>query len=144
MKTKALFFLFVLFQLTIFSQTAAESANAPKFKFDTEVIDYGTIPYQGSGDRTFKFTNTGKEPLIISNVQSSCGCLVPSWPREPVKPGASSYIKVHYDTGRIGRFEKTLTVTSNADRTPLVLRIKGEVMHPAAKDSLLLFPAEKR
>src|SRR6218665_3713313 len=105
MKTNAFFFLFMLFRLHSFSQIIIPSANnnAPKFQFETEVIDYGTVAYQSSGDRIFKFTNTGKEPLIISNVQSSCGCLVPSWPKEPVKPGASSWIKEHYDTGRIGR-----------------------------------------
>jgi hypothetical protein len=86
--------------------------NAPEIAFDTEVIDYGTIEHNADGNRVFKFKNTGKEPLIITNCTGSCGCTVPTWPKEPIKPGASGEIKVKYDTGRVGAFEKTVTVNS--------------------------------
>ena len=112
------------------SKAAAEPApnpNAPEISFVTEVIDYGTIEHNADGNREFKFKNTGKEPLIITNCQGSCGCTVPTWPKEPIKPGASSSIKVHYATDRIGQFEKTVTVTSNAKTASKVIRINGVV-----------------
>ena len=101
--------------------------NAPKFKFETEVMDYGTIEHNADGNREFKFTNVGKEPLIISNAVGSCGCTTPVWPKEPIKPGASAVIKVHYATDRVGAFEKTVTLTSNADTPSKVIKIKGVV-----------------
>lgn len=110
--------------------------NGAKIKFVIEVIDYGTIKQGENGKRQFKFTNTGKEPLIINNVNSSCVCLVPGWPKEPIKPGASEIITGQYDTSRMGRFEKTLTVYSNDQTRPtIVLRIKGNVLPPPAVDS---------
>lgn len=101
--------------------------NAADIVFETEVIDYGTIEHNADGNREFKFKNTGKEPLIISNSTGSCGCTVPTWPKEPIKPGETSSIKVHYATDRIGAFEKTVTVTSNAKTPSKVLKIKGTV-----------------
>lgn len=101
--------------------------NAAKFKFETEVLDYGTIEHNADGNREFKFTNVGKEPLIISNAVGSCGCTTPNWPKEPIKPGATGIIKVKYATDRIGAFEKTITLTSNADTPTKVIKIKGVV-----------------
>lgn len=101
--------------------------NAPKFKFETELLDYGTVEHNADGNREFKFTNVGKEPLIISNAVGSCGCTTPQWPKEPIKPGASGVIKVHYATDRVGQFEKTVTLTSNADTPSKVIKIKGVV-----------------
>ncbi len=101
--------------------------NAPKFKFETEMLDYGTVEHNADGNREFKFTNVGKEPLIISNAVGSCGCTTPNWPKEPIKPGASAVIKVKYATDRIGAFEKQITITSNADTPTKVIKIKGVV-----------------
>ncbi|MCW3086580.1 MAG: hypothetical protein JWP12_3946 [Bacteroidetes bacterium] len=120
--------------------------NAPKFKFETEVVDYGTIEHNADGNREFKFTNTGKEPLIISNAVGSCGCTTPQWPKEPIKPGASGVIKVHYATDRVGAFEKTVTLTSNADTPSKVIKIKGVVKPdptPATDAPATPAPAEK-
>ena len=101
--------------------------NAAKFKFETEVLDYGTIEHNADGNREFKFTNTGKEPLIISNAVGSCGCTTPNWPKEPIKPGGTGVIKVKYATDRVGAFEKQITLTSNADTPSKVIKIKGVV-----------------
>ena len=101
--------------------------TAPKFKFVTEEIDYGTIEHNADGNREFKFTNVGKEPLIITNAAGSCGCTVPTAPKEPIKPGESAVIKVHYATDRVGHFDKTVTLTSNADTPSKVLKITGTV-----------------
>lgn len=107
--------------------------NAPDIKFETEIIDYGVIPYDSDGLREFKFKNVGKSPLTITNVQGECGCTAttidgkPGWPQEPILPGKSGSIKVKYDTKRTGRFEKNITVTSNAKYPVMKLKIKGEV-----------------
>jgi hypothetical protein len=112
--------------------TPVVTSNAvPKIKFETEVMDYGTIEKGADQERTFKFTNIGKAPLALTSVNSSCGCLVAKWPSEPIAPGKSASIIAHYDTNRVGRFEKTLTVVSNdAERPNIVLKIKGEVVEP--------------
>jgi len=136
MKRVTLFFLATFVAFAMFAQNAAETTksvanpNAPEITFDKTVHDYGTIPYQGDGKCEFKFTNTGKEPLILTNVRSSCGCTVPKWPREPILPGQSDIIKVEYKTNRIGKINKTITVQSNARTSSLVLRIEGQVLKP--------------
>lgn len=88
---------------------------------------YGKIKQGSTGVRFFKFTNTGTAPLVISNAQGSCGCTVPSWPKEPIMPGQSEYIKVSYDTNRMGHFVKNVTLTTNAATPTTVLTISGEV-----------------
>ena len=102
--------------------------NAPEMKFESEVIDYATLDYDANTTREFKFKNTGKSPLIIANVQVQCGCTnVDGWPKEPIAPGKSTSFKVKYDSKRVGKFDKKITVTSNAKNPTVVLTIKGEV-----------------
>lgn len=110
--------------------TQVQNPNAPVMTFETEVVDYGTIEQGADGVREFKFTNTGKEPLLISNARGSCGCTVPTWPKEPIKPGESSTIKVKYDTKRLGAINKSVTITSNASESTKVIRIKGKIIAP--------------
>jgi len=98
--------------------------------FESKVVDYGLIENKSDGARKFVFTNNGKEPLIIKNAKGSCGCTVPTWPREPIAPGATAEIGVKYDTKRIGKFTKTITLTTNASKKPVILTIKGEVSPP--------------
>ena len=87
------------------------------------------MPYNGNGECEFRFTNTGDEPLLVQKPKSSCGCTIPSWPKEPILPGESEVIKVTYRTNRVGNINKTVTVTSNAVNNPsVVLRIKGRVL----------------
>jgi hypothetical protein len=112
-----------------------DNPNAPDMMFESEVIDYGTIEYNSSGDREFKFKNTGKEPLIIQSATGSCGCTVPTPPKDPVKPGETAVIKVHYDTKRVGNFEKTVTVVSNGKTPSKVLKIKGVVKPDATQNN---------
>lgn len=104
--------------------------NAPVMTFESEEVDYGTIEQNADGVRYFTFTNTGKEPLIISNAKGSCGCTVPTWPKEPIKPGEKSKIQVKYSTDRIGVINKTITISSNASEPSKVLKIKGTVLAP--------------
>ena len=111
--------------ITLVSFTAYAQAN---IEFKTETIDYGQIAKGSDGLRVFEFTNTGNEPLIISDVKSSCGCTVPEKPKGPIQPGETSAIKVKYDTKRVGKIRKTITVYSNASEPIKALKIKGEVL----------------
>ena len=117
------------------AKTPADTkVNVPKSEgagivFETETIDYGTIEHNADGQREFVFTNNGNKPLIISNTQGSCGCTVPTTPKEPIAPGAKGIIGVKYATDRVGAFTKTVTVTSNAEgQATKVLTIKGTVL----------------
>ena len=102
--------------------------NAPVITFEKTTHDYGTVTKGGDGTCEFKFKNTGVEPLILSNVSSSCGCTVPEWPHEPILKGKSSSIKVKYATERVGPINKTITVMSNAKEASIQLRIVGNVV----------------
>lgn len=104
------------------------STSLAEMTFETDSHDFGTIEYAGNGTYEFKFKNTGKEPLIISNAKGSCGCTVPTYPKDvPIKPGESNVIKVTYDTKRAGNFTKTVTINSNAKTPEKVITIKGVV-----------------
>ncbi len=116
------------------AQPVPADPNAPEISFDKVVHDYGTVVQGSDATCEFKFTNTGKEPLILQKPQSSCGCTVPTWPQEPVLPGKSDVIKVTYATHNVGPINKTVTVTSNAKTSRVVLSIKGNVIaKPADK-----------
>jgi hypothetical protein len=104
----------------------------------TETIDYGSVAINSDGNRKFEFTNNGNKPLIITNAAGSCGCTVPTFPKEPILPGAKAFIGVKYDTSasRVGPFTKTVTITSNAAGSPSkVLTIKGTVLAADAPKS---------
>ena len=103
--------------------------------FVSETIDYGTVAANSDGKREFVLTNNGNKPLIITNATGSCGCTVPTFPKEPIAPGAKAVIGVKYDTSRAGQaFTKTVTITSNATGTPSkTLTIKGNVLAVNAK-----------
>lgn len=104
--------------------------------FENEIIDYGTIAQNAEGKRQFIFTNNGNKPLIITNAVGSCGCTVPTTPKEPIAPGQKGIIGVKYDTNRVGPFSKNVTVTSNAEGQPSkVLTIKGTVLASDAPKS---------
>jgi len=143
---KLLSLLIVLLGLS-FASTAQESVipnpdpNAADLKFESELIDFGTIEYDANGIREFKFTNAGKTPLTITSVVGECGCTAttidgkPGWPTEPILPGKSGVIRIKYDTKREGRFEKNITVTSNSKYSSKKVRIKGEIKaKPVAGD----------
>ena len=117
--------------------------NAPTIEFETDVIDYGTVEYNGDGLREFAFTNTGKEPLIISRAKGSCGCTVPTWPKEPIMPGETGVFKVKYSTNRPGRFTKTITISSNAKTPTKRLTIKGTVKPKPVEESIETLPVKK-
>ncbi|MBK8805877.1 MAG: DUF1573 domain-containing protein [Bacteroidales bacterium] len=108
------------------NQNVTDSSNA-EIAFETLVHDYGKVEFGADGSCEFKFKNTGTDPLVLNNVQSTCGCTVPEWPRNPIAPGQSASIKVVYNTKRSGVFTKGITVMSNAKTATVRLTIKGEV-----------------
>lgn len=111
------------------AQEEKVSENGPEIEFEKLVHDYGEVQYNGNGECEFRFTNTGNEPLILQKPKSSCGCTVPTWPKEPILPGESDVIKVTYKTTKVGPINKSITVTSNAKtNATVVLRIKGTVL----------------
>jgi hypothetical protein len=107
------------------------TAEGPKIEFERLVHDYGQIEQGANGETEFVFRNVGSEPLILSNVSSSCGCTVPAWTRDPIMPGERGSIKVRYDTNRIGHIGRAVTVHSNSvdDAGRVSLRLSGNV-HP--------------
>lgn len=115
------------FTLMAFMAGWVKAQNGPVMTFEKVEIDYGNVPQNGDGLRTFKFKNTGTEPLIIKNARGSCGCTVPKWPNEPIKPGQTASIEVKYATDRLGTFTKTITVETNEAVEKHVLTIKGNV-----------------
>jgi len=106
----------------------------PFFEFVEEVKEFGTITQGETVSMTFRFRNVGESDLIISSAQGSCGCTVPEWPKEPIKPGAEGVISVTFNsTGKQGLQNKTITLVANTIPNTKVIAIKGEVLAPETK-----------
>ena len=122
--------LIVLLLIVAFNHSVFAQGSKIEFKAEDNTIDYGRVEKNSDdGVRAFEFTNTGDEPLIIINAESSCGCTVPSFPKEPIMPGKTGKIEVKYNMS-IGPIRKTITVESNAtnyEEGRIALKIKGEV-----------------
>ena len=113
----------------------AMMAQDPVITFTKTEHDFGKInEADGRVSTVFEFKNEGMAPLILSNVRASCGCTTPTWTKEPVEPGQTGTITVTYNpNGRPGRFQKTVTITSNATEATKRVYIKGEVIPKQAK-----------
>lgn len=127
--------LLLLFTLTLGLSAAVNAQSKPaEFKFDKESHDFGKIPLNKPASVEFKFTNIGDQPLIITKVETTCGCTVPEYTQTPIKKGDTGVIKVTYNpTGAALPFSKSITITSNAKTTTKVLYIKGETVAAASK-----------
>ena len=111
---KKIALLFIFFILAFANQIQAQE-TVPVISFKENSIDFGDIVQGQKVEHTFVLTNTGKQPLIISNVAATCGCTVPSWPKEPVAPGKSAEIKVSFNsTGKVGKQNSVVRIYSNA------------------------------
>ena len=108
----------------------AMMAQEPVITFEKTEHDFGKInEADGRVSVVFEFKNEGMAPLVLSNVRASCGCTTPTWTKEPVEPGQTGSITVTYNpNGRPGRFQKTVTITSNASEATKKVYIKGEVI----------------
>jgi hypothetical protein len=104
--------------------------GGPVLNFETESYNFGKIKKGESVSYDFKFKNTGRIPLIIKEAIAMCGCTVPEPPKEPIQPGASSVIKVVFNSeGKpVGEVKKGITVTSNALNSTVQLLITGEIV----------------
>lgn len=103
------------------STNAADTGKVAVMTFEKQVHDFGNVTQGEVVEYSFKFTNTGNKDLLIQKAEASCGCTVPEWPKEPIKPGESSYMKVKFDSnGRPeGYTEKELFIQANTN-PPLV------------------------
>lgn len=106
--------LFMVFGVNA-QETTTEEASGPAMSFEKDKHDFGDINQGDKVEHVFEFENTGNEPLIITNVQTTCGCTAPEWPRDPVAPGQTGKIKVVFNSaGKLGRQNKVITIVSNA------------------------------
>ncbi|MEY3242918.1 MAG: hypothetical protein RIR11_4357 [Bacteroidota bacterium] len=108
--------------------TTAPTGPVTTIRYESEKFEFGVVDEGDVVKHVFKFTNTGNEPLVISNAKGSCGCTVPTWPHEPVPPGATGEIKVEFNTkGKPGNQSKRVTVTANTVPTDTYIEVAGEV-----------------
>ena len=102
--------------------------------FDKKEYDFGTVNEGDIVATSYVATNSGKTDLVITNASASCGCTVPVWPKDPIKPGESGEIKVKFNTsGKPNRQQKTITLTTNTESGREVLKLKGSVIPKAKK-----------
>lgn len=127
--------LILLFTMILGVGFAAQAQTKPaEFKFETETHDFGKVTLNKPVTFTFNFTNEGDAPLIISKVETTCGCTVPEYTQTPVKKGEKGFVKVTLTpAGSPLPFNKAITLTSNARTTTKVLYIKGESVNGATK-----------
>ena len=108
-----IFGIFVVFYA--FAQEEQLVAEGPAITFEEASFDFGDIHQGDQVEHVFKFENSGNQPLIITNVQTTCGCTATDWPREPIMPGSTESLNVKFNSvGKFGRQNKVITVVSNA------------------------------
>lgn len=119
--------------------------DAAQITFEEEVFDFGEITEGEKVEHIFKFTNTGKNPLVISKATGSCGCTVPEWPREPIAPGQDGEIKVSFNSkGKQGEQDKRVTIQANTIPNKTVIRVVGGVnVNPETEEAELKAKAER-
>jgi hypothetical protein len=112
-------------------EEAVDPETAPVIQFENEVYEFGQITQGEKVQHSFTFTNSGKSNLIIASASGSCGCTVPSWPKEPIAPGETGQIDVVFDSnGKQGKQNKTVTLVANTVPNKTVIALKGEVLVP--------------
>ena len=99
----------------------------PKASFDKTTHEFGTILWKNPATATFKITNKGDKPLVISNVTTSCGCTVTDWTKSPILPGKTGEVSSTFDAKALGRFQKSIGIYCNASDKPIYLAFRGEV-----------------
>jgi|TARA_Y100000768_G_scaffold173601_2_gene129974 hypothetical protein len=108
--------------------TIVPAGAYPKFTFDQEEHNFGQIRDGDVVSHTFRFTNTGEAPLIISKATAACGCTVPQWPKQPIPAGGSGEIQVQFDSSnKPGMQNKVVTITANTESKVKKLLIRAQV-----------------
>lgn len=125
MKSLVLLVFTIAFTTAVFAQQ-----EGPTISWVETVHDFGTFNEEaGLQKATFEFVNTGNAPLYITNVKASCGCTATEYSKEPVQPGGKGYVTAAYNpANRPGKFNKSITVTTNEFQPTSVVRITGEVI----------------
>ncbi len=124
-----IFGVFVVF--CAFAQENQETVPGPAITFEEVSFDFGDIHQGDKVSHVFNLDNSGDAPLIITNVQTTCGCTATDWPRDPIAPGETASIKVNFNsTGKMGRQNKIITIISNATASVNQIRIVTNVLPP--------------
>ncbi|HZX73526.1 MAG TPA: DUF1573 domain-containing protein [Cyclobacteriaceae bacterium] len=127
---KRVFFLTACIALVagVFAQT--DKSSGPSIAWEKSTFDFGDIVQGEKVEHTFRFTNTGNQPLIITNVQVTCGCTTPKgWPRDPIAAGAKGEVTIAFNsTGKLGKQNKVITIMSNAVNTENQIMFSANVM----------------
>jgi len=119
----------LLAAVLFFGRSVVHAQDGPVMAFEFEKHDFGNVKEGEEASVDFTLTNTGTKNLIILDVVGSCSCTSSSWPKEPVLPGEKAVIRASYDTkGKSGTFNKSLTITSNANEEVKRIFIKGNVI----------------
>jgi hypothetical protein len=106
---------------------ASAQFQAPNFKWDKTTHEFGEIKHKSPVTYEFEFINNGKAPLVISEVEGSCGCTVTEYSKEPIMPGSKGKIKTIFDAAALGKFHKTIKVVANVEGGPEYLYVRGTV-----------------
>lgn len=110
------------------AEAAIAPENAPVISFEETSYDFGSVKQGEMVEHTFKFTNTGKSPLVIESATATCGCTVPEPPKEPIAPGETGEIKVQFNsTGKVGMQSPVVTVRANTTPNITQVTLKGTV-----------------
>mgnify|MGYP000895434418 CR=1 FL=1 len=126
----AVYFFCFLVVISINANAQKNRVNTqPKITFETTSHNYGVIFAGDNGEVDFNFKNEGKSPLIISNIVSSCGCMIVKWSKDPIMPNKKGTIKVAYNTNIIGDIKRSITVSTNdQSQNRIVLILTGKVV----------------
>lgn len=109
-------------------EAAAPAAPTTTMTFSSVLHDFGTMNEGDEASHLFEFTNTGTEPLLITNCKGSCGCTVPKCPKEPIAPGGTGSIEVKFNSkGKKNAQSKTVTIDANTNPAQTILTIKANV-----------------
>ncbi len=128
------FLVFLGFGVYAQSQEATTPTSGAKLTFEESTYEFGDINQGDRVEHVFKYTNAGTEPLILSNVKTTCGCTVPTFSREPLAPGSSDEILVKFNSaGKMGQQNKVITITSNASNSTERIKIVGNVLAKPAE-----------
>lgn len=129
-----------LIAVLLLSAFSALAQDVTTIAFNEELHDFGNLPRGANVYHEFEVTNTGTIPLVISNVQTSCGCDVPSWEKNVILPGKKGKIGYRYDSNRIGPINKTMTITGNFEGGQKVVRVKGQIFTDLPLPEVTIWP----
>lgn len=108
--------------------TQQPADTKPAITWNKQQLSIGEVPQGKPVAFEFQFVNTGKEPVLITEVKAGCGCTTTDYTRSPIKPGEKGTIKAVYNAAAVGPFTKSVTVTTSADPNPVMLSLSGTVL----------------